>query len=166
MVTLMAGAEAIRDVIAFPKTQRGQDLLTGAPTPGQREAAARASLAPEETAAAVRWLVAAALAFCSCVLAFVLDIKASSCPLEARQTLALIQAGGPFPYAQDGKTCSQSRKAPADASERGYYREYTVKTPGRKTAARAASSAVDAARRLHEYFYTDDHYRSFKRIIE
>jgi aspartyl-tRNA synthetase len=33
MVTLMAGAEAIRDVIAFPKTQRGQDLLTGAPTP-------------------------------------------------------------------------------------------------------------------------------------
>ena len=33
MVTLMSGAEAIRDVIAFPKTQRGQDLLTGAPTP-------------------------------------------------------------------------------------------------------------------------------------
>jgi len=33
MVTLMAGAAAIRDVIAFPKTQRGQDLLTGAPTP-------------------------------------------------------------------------------------------------------------------------------------
>ena len=33
LVTLMAGAEAIRDVIAFPKTQRGQDLLTGAPTP-------------------------------------------------------------------------------------------------------------------------------------
>ena len=33
LVTLMVGAEAIRDVIAFPKTQRGQDLLTGAPTP-------------------------------------------------------------------------------------------------------------------------------------
>jgi len=33
LVALMAGAEAIRDVIAFPKTQRGQDLLTGAPTP-------------------------------------------------------------------------------------------------------------------------------------
>jgi aspartyl-tRNA synthetase len=33
LVTLMAGAEAIRDVIAFPKTQRGQDLLTGTPTP-------------------------------------------------------------------------------------------------------------------------------------
>lgn len=32
LVAMMAGAEAIRDVIAFPKTQRGQDLLTGAPT--------------------------------------------------------------------------------------------------------------------------------------
>jgi len=37
MVTLMCGAESIRDVIAFPKTQRGQDLLVDAPAPATEQ---------------------------------------------------------------------------------------------------------------------------------
>ena len=85
----------------------------------------------------MRWLAAAALGFCSCVLAFAPQIKASALPLEARQTLALIRAGGPHPYAQDGKTF-QNREKLLPMKERGYYREYTVKTRARKTGARAA----------------------------
>ena len=52
MVALMAGAEAIRDVIAFPKTQRGQDLLTGAPTPVTEQQLRELHISPEEPAAA------------------------------------------------------------------------------------------------------------------
>lgn len=82
-------------------------------------------------------------------------------PLEARRTLALIRAGGPFPYAQDGRTF-QNREKLLPIRERGYYREYTVKTPGAKD--RGARRIV--AGRGGELYYTEDHYRSFRRIIE
>ena len=115
----------------------------------------------------MRGVAAAALAFCSTVLALVPDValvpevKASALPLEARQTLALIRAGGPYPYSQDGKAF-QNRERLLPKRERGYYREYTVKTPGAKD--RGARRIV--AGRGVEYYYTDDHYRSFRRIIE
>ena len=48
MVAMLAGVDQIRDVIAFPKTQRGQDLMVEAPTPGHREAAARAAHPPAQ----------------------------------------------------------------------------------------------------------------------
>ena len=114
----------------------------------------------------MRWLAAAALAFCSSVLALVPDIKASALPLEARHTLALIRAGGPYPYSQDGKTF-QNREKLLPMKERGYYREYTVKTPGAKDrGARRIVGGRCGADGCIEYFYTDDHYRSFRRIIE
>ena len=87
-------------------------------------------------------------------------------PLEARQTLALIRAGGPFSYSQDGKIF-QNREKLLPRREPGYYREYTVKTPGAKDrGARRIVGGSCGERGCVEYFYTDDHYRSFRRIIE
>ena len=108
----------------------------------------------------MRWL-AAALAVCISAAALSDEIAAKQLPAEARQTLALIKAGGPFPYAQDGKTF-QNREKLLPRQERGYYREFTVKTPGAKD--RGARRIV--AGRGGEYYYTSDHYRSFRRIIE
>jgi ribonuclease T1 len=104
----------------------------------------------------VRWL-AAALA----VLCFLAEAKATDLPREARETLALIKAGGPFPYARDGAVFG-NREGLLPKRSRGYYREYTVKTPGAKD--RGQRRIV--AGRSGEFYYTDDHYRSFRRIIE
>ena len=80
-------------------------------------------------------------------------------PPEARQTLELIRKGGPFPYKQDGVVFGNREKR-LPLQPRGYYREYTVKTPGSRD--RGARRIV--AGRFGEYYYSDDHYRSFKRI--
>ena len=82
-------------------------------------------------------------------------------PREARQTLALIKDGGPFPYSRDGVVFGNYEKR-LPLRQRGYYREYTVKTPGRHD--RGARRIVTG--RGDEYYYTDDHYRSFRRIRE
>ena len=109
----------------------------------------------------MRWIAAAALLFCSISYGFVSEIKVSGLPAEARHTLALIKAGGPFPYAQDG-TVFGNREGQLPQRNRGYYREYTVKTPGAKDrGARRIVSGVPG-----EYYYTDDHYKTFRRIIE
>jgi ribonuclease T1 len=109
----------------------------------------------------VRWLAAAALLFCSISHGFVSDTKAVELPSEARQTLALIKAGGPFPCARDGSVFG-NREGLLPKRNRGYYREYTVKTPGAKD--RGARRIVAGER--GEYYYTDDHYKTFRRIIE
>jgi ribonuclease T1 len=109
----------------------------------------------------VKWVAAAALGFFLSALALASEIAATQLPREARQTLALIKAGGPFPHAQDGKTF-RNREKLLPQHERGYYREYTVRTPGAKD--RGARRIV--AGRSGEFYYTDDHYRSFRRIIE
>jgi ribonuclease T1 len=114
----------------------------------------------------VRWVGALALLYCSLALAFLADTKVGALPAEARQTLALVKAGGPFPYPQDGKTF-QNREKRLPQREPGYYREYTVKTPGaRDRGARRIVAGGCAEHACVEYFYTDDHYRSFRRIIE
>jgi ribonuclease T1 len=109
----------------------------------------------------VRWLAAAAIACCCGALALDAAVRASTLPPEARETLTLIRAGGPFPYQRDG-TVFRNREGLLPKRERGYYREYTVKTPG----ARDRGARRIVAGRNAEYYYTDDHYRSFRRIIE
>lgn len=88
-------------------------------------------------------------------------IHVSQLPPEARDTLALIRRGGPFPYAKDGAVF-HNREGLLPARPRGYYREYTVPTPG----ARDRGARRIVAGREGDLWYTADHYRSFKRIRE
>lgn len=89
------------------------------------------------------------------------DVALAELPPEARQTLALIKAGGPFPYARDGATF-RNREGRLPERRPGYYREYTVRTPGaRDRGARRIVAGGDG-----EFYYTQDHYRTFRRIRE
>ncbi len=82
-------------------------------------------------------------------------------PSEARATLQLIKQGGPFPYPRDGVVFGNYEHIlPQQA--RGYYHEYTVKTPGAHN--RGARRIVCGI--VPECYYSDDHYRTFKRIQE
>jgi len=87
------------------------------------------------------------------------ELAPADLPKEARDTIALIRKGGPFPYAKDGAIFS-NREGILPKQKRGYYKEYTVKTPGERTR---------GARRIiwgkgGEFFYTEDHYNHFSRI--
>ena len=87
------------------------------------------------------------------------EIREAQLPPEARETLALIRKGGPFPYAKDGAVFG-NREAALPKEKRGYYREYTVKTPHVRT--RGPRRIIWGAG--GEYYYTDDHYNRFLRI--
>jgi guanyl-specific ribonuclease Sa len=82
-------------------------------------------------------------------------------PPEAEQTLRLIEQGGPFPYDRDGVTF-QNRERRLPERPRGYYREYTVRTPGEND--RGARRIVTGGDPPEVYYYTDDHYRSFRKL--
>ena len=80
-------------------------------------------------------------------------------PDEARDTIALIRRGGPFPHPQDGSTF-QNREGLLPANPRGWYREYTVETPG--LSHRGARRIVTGGDPPEAWYYTDDHYDSFR----
>jgi guanyl-specific ribonuclease Sa len=86
---------------------------------------------------------------------------ASGLPAEARATLALIERGGPFAHRQDGSVF-QNREHRLPSRPRGWYREYTVETPGSDD--RGARRIVAGGDPPGEFWYSDDHYRSFRRI--
>jgi ribonuclease T1 len=93
-------------------------------------------------------------------------VDLSTLPAEAQQTRHRILAGGPFPYAKDGTTFgNRERRLPL--KPRGYYKEYTVKTPGASD--RGARRIVCGGERPAApvaCYYTADHYASFRRIVQ
>jgi ribonuclease T1 len=89
------------------------------------------------------------------------EVRNAELPPEARATLALIRNGGPFFYPKDGAPFG-NREQLLPKRPRGYYREYTVKTPGRRD--RGARRIVVG--QGGEFYYSDDHYRSFRRILD
>ncbi|MBY0411571.1 MAG: ribonuclease [Burkholderiaceae bacterium] len=92
-------------------------------------------------------------------------IALSELPPQGRATYALIREGGPFPHDKDG-TLFGNRERLLPAQQRGYYREYTVKTPGARN--RGARRIVCGGK-VHipvACYYTSDHYASFRQIIE
>ena len=118
------------------------------------------------------WLAAAALGLAALALPALAqrgpapapaagEVRVGELPREAKATLALIRKGGPFPYAKDGAVFG-NREGHLPKQKRGYYREYTVKTPGERT--RGGRRIVAGA--SGELFYTDDHYNHFRRIRE
>jgi ribonuclease T1 len=87
-------------------------------------------------------------------------------PEQARQTEQLIRSGGPFPYSKDG-TVFGNRERLLPRERRGYYREYTVKTPGsRDRGARRIICGGEKPAAPEACYYTADHYASFKRIVQ
>jgi ribonuclease T1 len=89
------------------------------------------------------------------------SIPVAELPAEARDTLRAIKQGGPFAFARDGVVFNNF-EAVLPRQKRGYYHEYTVKTPGvhNRGVRRIISGKID------EYYYTADHYQSFKKILE
>ncbi|NHN56549.1 guanine-specific ribonuclease N1 and T1 [Calidifontibacter sp. DB0510] len=81
-------------------------------------------------------------------------------PREARDTIALIDRGGPYPYKQDGAVFGNFEQV-LPKRPRGYYHEFTVRTPGERTrGARRIVQGKDGT-----LYYTDDHYTTFRRIL-
>ena len=110
-------------------------------------APAQAQRASQEAAAGITWVDLVEL------------------PPEARETLRLIKAGGPFPYDKDG-TRFGNRERVLPRRPPDHYTEYTVKTPGERTRGARRIVAGGEPSTSGEYYYTDDHYKSFRRIRE
>ncbi|WP_304797012.1 ribonuclease domain-containing protein [Lacisediminimonas sp.] len=86
-------------------------------------------------------------------------------PAEARETVKLMRQGGPFPYPKDGSVFGNYERV-LPKQKRGYYHEFTVKTPG--LASRGARRIVAGGdwKTTRELYYTTNHYASFRRIKE
>ncbi len=87
-------------------------------------------------------------------------------PVQAQHTEALIRQGGPFRYTKDGSVFG-NRERLLPSHKRGYYREYTVVTPGaHDRGARRIVCGGSQPTRPQTCYYTADHYASFARIVQ
>lgn len=120
----------------------GSSDPSGTPSPGVTSGTTTSQLAPAAATTSMQ------------------SIAIDRLPPEARTTLRLISQGGPFPYDKDGATFGNFERLLPQAP-RGFYREYTVETPGSyDRGARRIVAGGNGAR-----FYTKDHYRSFREVI-
>jgi ribonuclease T1 len=91
-------------------------------------------------------------------------ISVAELPAQGAQTYALIAQGGPFPYEKDGVTFG-NRERLLPISNRGYYREYTVRTPGVSHRGTRRIVCGGKPRVPDVCYYTADHYASFRKIV-
>jgi ribonuclease T1 len=91
-------------------------------------------------------------------------VQVAELPRQAQDTYRLIPSGGPFPYDKDG-TVFGNRERLLPAQPRGYYREYTVTTPGAKDRGARRIVCGGPAKAPEACFYTADHYASFRKIV-
>jgi len=93
------------------------------------------------------------------------EIAAANLPQEGREVLGLIRSGGPFHYERDGVVFG-NREHLLPAQSRGYYHEYTVRTPGARDRGARRIICGGPKKSPDACYYTSDHYQSFKRIRE
>ena len=91
------------------------------------------------------------------------EVALDDLPVQVAKTLTLIRAGGPFPYRKDG-TVFGNRERLLPPRPRGHYTEYTVPTPRARNRGARRIVAAGEPTRTDEFYYTDDHYQSFRRI--
>ncbi|MFJ3880623.1 ribonuclease domain-containing protein [Streptomyces sp. NPDC090077] len=87
-------------------------------------------------------------------------VRADALPPQAREVLALIDRGGPYAHRQDGTVFGNFEKR-LPKQKRGYYHEFTVKTPGERDRGARRIVTGDGG----EFYYTDDHYETFKAVL-
>lgn len=151
-------------VVAVALLLGGAWLLMGTPPvaqPGATATTATRTSSPAATRTSPRPTVAPATDAASGLR----WVDLGSLPREASETMRLIRAGGPFPYDKDGAVFSNfERRLPKRPS--GYYREFTVRTPGEgdRGARRIITGGPAFGVTNAEFYYTADHYASFERI--
>jgi ribonuclease T1 len=95
----------------------------------------------------------------------VATVRVVELPRPAREMYDLIRVGGPFPYEKDG-TVFGNRERQLPIEKRGYYREYTVTTPGSRDRGARRIVCGGPPRTPHACYYTADHYASFRKIVD
>ena len=92
------------------------------------------------------------------------SVAVSALPAQGQETHSLIRQGGPFPYAKDGSVFG-NRERLLPLNKRGYYREYTVRTPGSRDRGARRIVCGGPATTPDVCYYTADHYASFRQIV-